>query len=84
MTNPTFEQRLQSHIDYAEHALETLRGGTLPDLSPLQSAVSLCAEIESAPPPQARAAEYKLTEMISLLDRLALEIEEYKNRNGSD
>ena len=82
MTKATeLNERLQQIIDFVAQSIQNVKQDNLTDMKAMDAEVAaVCSEIENAGKEVAEATEGKMVELIGLLDQLALEIDDYKNR----
>lgn len=77
--------RLQQIIEFVAQSIQNVKQDNLTDMKAMDSEVAaVCTEIEESGKDVAAATEGKMVELIGLLDQLALEIDDYKNRTTAD
>ena len=80
-TAEQLNNRLQGQIDYIVQSIQNIKQDNLMDMKAMDDEVaSICNEIEKSDKTVAAATESKMVELIGLLDQLALELDDYKNR----
>lgn len=84
-TAEELNSRLQNQIDYIAEAINNIKQDNLMNMKPMDKEVaSICEAIENADKDTAVATEAKMMEMVGLLDQLALELDEFKNRKSGE
>ncbi len=74
-----FQKQFQELKQKISSAIETTEAGDMPDLGSMeQDVTTLCAAVDDAPAPVAKAVQNDMAELISTLDRLAIALGELK------
>lgn len=74
-----FQKQFQDLKGIISSAIETIESGQMPDLGTMeQDVTNLCASVDGAPAPVAKAVQEDMAGLVSTLDRLAIALGELK------